>query len=442
MPVKMGNPLKPAELYRVSHQLTRGVDAYLQTLEDENVVPTDLGCLFRDNSGGLHVIHYPGKDNDNPITPDNTTTSLRVIRNGAQKKLKELANQELEGVTYSEEALLQAKQHYFVCEMEKGVRHFVYVCYEPQARRLLVEDSMRRDYPITYLINLFQGKDDSDPLKVTYQKNHYQKRRRLQDWQCGYHAALAFKRNFFNEERPKSEKITKETVKLLRGETTILVERMKSLSFFQRHRKTKYALIALGIGLGLFAVGVALAFAWPVVVPAVGGFITASIIAGLSTAAAGWIGIAALGVAVTGLSVGVSLIIKAIRDKVTGSRKNTGAPVQSRIQPPVSRDEGELSSYSPVSVPSDAIKDTKGIAAALPGTSADSLPLPKKSDELSEEAASSSQSKSKPSRPSSPSQSGHFAQSKERKDDEAPGESQSLTPSHRRKSSNSDESMS
>lgn len=360
MSFKAGQQLKPSEVYyaAVGMFLSKGFKEVARITSNE-VGAVELGRIFeKDNK--LHALHFPAKDNDDEMSAERSTLPLSSV--------KAYMDVELSKKAFSGKHLCK---HVVICESNHR-KHFVYATQHvaekanPNDVYWHLHDSKSKKRGLTPY--------DLTPIKkallpsrgaVLFTPHYYgiQKDR----WSCGYYSLLFMEATLPEDNQAKKKiksfpgAITRdivarfstyyesacptlpdaaekeeaaeeeESVKIQpisdeaffdepsEGKASSLLKKAKS--FFQRHRKTKYALIGLGIGLGLAVAGLALAFAWPVVLPAVGGLIAAHIAVGaMATATVGWLGVGALGLLTTAIVTGASLLTKWIKDKVSGAK--------------------------------------------------------------------------------------------------------------------------
>lgn len=361
MPFKAGQQLTPSEVYyaAVGMFLSDGYEC-THTVESGIVGFAEFGRVFTRN-GETHVLYFPGKDNDESFSASQTTVQLKLVVNQVNAFLEE-------------NKLNQVKNHIIVCENNligpfgaieflKAFsmlrrNHFVYV-NQQGAYCDLYDSKSKKTAGLTYSLDLiknilfpgFNAGHGAASLCKNYagiQKGN---------WECGYYTLLSLEMRI-NDAAVKNlrknigDKLIERIKKMhelgfefcrvnksdsndegvdmpddseddlkLASQNEISAPQPTKLatpSFWQTHRKTKYALTGLGIGLGILAIGVALAFAWPVVLPAVGGFIAAHIAIGaLTTATVGWLGLAGAGVVATAVTTGVSMFAKWVKDKVS-----------------------------------------------------------------------------------------------------------------------------
>ncbi|HEU5281170.1 MAG TPA: hypothetical protein VFU82_04230 [Gammaproteobacteria bacterium] len=333
---------------------------------------SEMGRVFKKDNA-IHVLYFPGKDNDTVVDSTSTALPLSGI---------------IQAVDASVNALLQEKQlepanvsrHLIVCENNAVAKlvtrnHFVYLNSpsDSHAMTWYFQDSKSKGllaYDLTPIKNILfpgargRGAISLNPTYHDIQKGH---------WECGYYAlifmmqsiGLSLSTLLKTDGNSLPAQITPEIIQVFLSyhnsvpreaeqendvkqsiamddaafdeafsEPKMSQAPASKATFFQRHRIAKYALIGLGIGLGLAAAGLALAFAWPVVLPAVGGFIAAHIAVGaMATATVGWLGVGALGLVATTMATSVSLVAKWIKDKVSDKPAPAaeGAAVSRRV---------------------------------------------------------------------------------------------------------------
>lgn len=127
----------------------------------------------RDNQ--LHVLYFPGKDNDYPMTDSDTTTSLGHIKRDVADECKT----KLAGAIHS----------MVVCESNRfygfKVDHYIYASLEDG--KLTTDDSINRDYDESYVERLIPH-DVRDKKKRGWQRQVFDK------WQCGHFVLQALHR--------------------------------------------------------------------------------------------------------------------------------------------------------------------------------------------------------------------------------------------------------
>lgn len=352
MPFKVGRQLAPSEVYyaAVGMLLSNGYEC-THTVESDVLGVPEFGRVFK-KDGLTHVLYFPGKDNDEPMSPSQTTPTLRGILTKVNNFL-----QDNRGDIPSD-----VNKHIIVCENNTlGLwrrNHFVYANLQPTFCSLYDAQS-KKQFGLRYNLGLLKN-----ILFPAYANGHGGTSMGVKyagvqkgNWECGYYTvllmmkALGVNHHVFDEAYRLPSDITQTIADISQDyyETGMrsleankpedsnelsdtfddglgfdnqknAVEPAKptTLSFGQTHRKTKYALIGLGIGLGVVAVGIALALAWPVVLPAVGGLIAAHLVVGaLTTTTVGWLGLAAAGVVATAVTTSLSLFAKWVKDKVS-----------------------------------------------------------------------------------------------------------------------------
>lgn len=369
MSFEVGKQLTPSEVYyaAVGMFLSAGCKEIQKITSGIEGVP-ELGRIF-EKDGKLHALYFPGKDNNDQMSAENPTLPLASVKAYMDVELADnFAGRPVE-------------KHMVICESNHR-KHFVYVrqelfereddqkaywhFYDSKSKKRL---RLGAPYDLRPIKNvLLPGWEDARGA-VLFTSHYYGIQKN--QWSCGYYSLLFMEKmgGLFGDSRSKRKfngyprAITgdiiarfktyydlaypkppvleeDESAKILAMDDEFAafnksnalsprheskISSSKEGSFFQCHRKTKYALIGLGIGLGLAAAGLALAFAWPVVLPAVGGLIAAHIAVGaMATATVGWLGVAALGLAATAISTGVSLLVKRIKDKVKGVKPAEG----------------------------------------------------------------------------------------------------------------------
>lgn len=350
MPFKIGQQLTPSEVYyaAVGLFLSKGYEC-THTVESDIPGVPEFGRVFT-KGGVTHVLYFPGKDNNEPMSASQTTLPLSDVITGVTKYFDD-----------KKIPMAGINKHMVVCENNNLVlffkrHHFVYVTQRTMSSYNLYDSKSKKTARLTYplhdlkniLFPAFAGGFGCASLSTQYagiQKGN---------WECGYYTLLSLEMcmnggyvknlpeniddailesiegmhtlgfKHCHPAQPEGDDehpdISDAEINRVFDTDAIAAESPKPAapSFWQRHRKTKYALTGLAIGLGVLAIGVALAFAWPVVLPAVGGFIAAHMAIGaLTTATVGWLGLAAAGVAVTAVTTGVSMFAKWVKDKVS-----------------------------------------------------------------------------------------------------------------------------
>lgn len=337
-----GKRLTPSELYYAAIGMFLSKEnEYEQAyrVESDTQGIREFARVFKRKSDNKYfVVYYPGKDNEEPQTARQTTLALKRIKNHADNVI---------GRSLDDFKDAEAIKIFFVCENNPYpafIRREHYVYMESLGQSFTVYDSKPKfnflfSYSLNGIMDLFlknrRGGVTPHSVHSGAQKD---------DTSCGLFAGetlrwrldnqfdsqtaskAVFKLKFTNPNLSNMVSSMSESYNFALGnesdQENISKENAEvNPGFFQRHRKTKYALIGLGIGLGLAAAGVALALAWPVVLPAVGSFIAAHIAVGaLTTATVGWLGVGAMGAAATLISTAVSFVVKGVRDRV--SRKS------------------------------------------------------------------------------------------------------------------------
>lgn len=190
---KMDTQLKPSEVYCAAIGMFEANRYELvEIIEESEAYPGNISERARvyqhPKTLDLHVLYFPGKDNDEPNTAKDTTTSLRTIR-------KEVASK-------SRVDLSKAIHSMVVCESNRfyGVKVDHYIYAFTQDGTLTTDDSINRDYDESYIDALCQHD------KRVKKKRGWQ-RMLFDDWQCGHFALQALHRKITGAHEPKRLKI-------------------------------------------------------------------------------------------------------------------------------------------------------------------------------------------------------------------------------------------
>ncbi len=197
---QVGRQLAPEDIYRVSVGLFDERDYELvKVIADDNFAPEsnrfpegskEVARVYRNpDDGKLHIVYYPGKDNDKPFGPGDTVEPLKRI-------IDYYVDPQLEKV-FSHEELQQAEKHFIICESNTyygfKVNHFIRAHLDQGI--LTTEDSINRSYDESYISSAIPHTQRSI-IKTGYQTMI------INDWACGFFSNESLRRQLFSQNRP------------------------------------------------------------------------------------------------------------------------------------------------------------------------------------------------------------------------------------------------
>lgn len=204
----------------------------------------ELARVYQKN-GQSYVLYFPGKDNDNPQTPESTTTPLSQIKNAVWEQ---------KGFKADEPNV----HHYFIIAESNSYNKVVtlqhYVLGYLHANHLTIEDSMDR---VTGKYDL-SGVDNAIGV-VSKIKEKYtgQQTQIVDDWQCGHFIIEAIRRRIEDRKLNPEFKITNEVVaehQQFYREIFPQAEEYTHQPFFQRHLILKNVMIGAAVGFAAAAI--------------------------------------------------------------------------------------------------------------------------------------------------------------------------------------------
>lgn len=306
--------LKPTEVFEAAVGLLLSLNFKpLERLCDNTSV---LGQVF-EKDGERLVLYYPGKDNEKDPTIENTARPLSSIYTGLQKKV-------------GKDTLANALEVFFVCESNQGYKHYVLALKKNEAVLLYDSLSRARIYSLSGFRKLF-------PKELTL-KEHYTAAQKDNN-SCGIFVLSTLALYLENN------KITFDNFNLDTAYQTMGAHYQRATgvnpTFTTPPPKKptptltgypKYLLIGALIGLTLAGVCVAAAFAWPLVLPAIG-----------------WLGVGLICGGAVGLSIGIAYVSKFISNRLS-------APIAQKLD--VEDDIDSWNFCSPLSQSQDNDRDT------------------------------------------------------------------------------------
>lgn len=167
-----------------------------------STVPVELsqeyteGARIYEKNGEYHILYYPGKDNDAPVS---TKTRVHPLSTLIDKVDQYISRHDI-AKTLNEDKLNKAKKHFLICENNTylgcQVDHYIYAVLELDSDTFTTDDSIERKYNLSYLIKLFSD------------KTHHHISRGWQDqlldtWQCGHYVLKALDRQININNPPK-----------------------------------------------------------------------------------------------------------------------------------------------------------------------------------------------------------------------------------------------
>ncbi len=283
--------LMPAEVFSAAVGLLLSL-GYEEGQRFNDGMGEPLAQVF-EREGERVVLYYPGKDNNDAMTDRKTTRSLLSIYQAVKEKI--------------EPALLNnAREIFFICESSIIRKHYVLAIKTNNQVDLYDSLSKRKYYSLENIREIFADKK----LKPHYADAQKDKN------SCGIYALTTL------EHYLKNKKISLKNLNLDTAYETMAahyerVEKCKPAFLYPPLKKNKfvlqgypkYLLIGAAIGIGLAALCVGLAFAWPLVLPAIG-----------------WLGVGLIsGGAFIG-STGIALFSNTIRNAVKKNHKTKQRP--------------------------------------------------------------------------------------------------------------------
>lgn len=151
----------------------------VEIVEESSQIPakvSELARVYRNpRNNRLHVLYFPGKDNDRPITDSDVATPLSRIKREVEEKCTTKLNRAVHSMVVCE------SNHYYIFKVD----HFIYASLEDGV--LTTEDSINRDYNESYLDQL-TAHDAREKKKRGWQRQVFDK------WQCGHFVLQALHR--------------------------------------------------------------------------------------------------------------------------------------------------------------------------------------------------------------------------------------------------------